>query len=255
MSAHELDCARSHPGRNARGGGAAQARCCRSSDLEYQAFAIGGGVRDARGAFSDALHEPGHRRDRRVQAPLALGGDAARGAGSARDRGRLRARRRGRAVGADRGAQLRRLARGSARGARRPASCRSCARTSSSTPTSCTRRRSARRRRGAADRGGAGAAGAARGAARAARASSGWTCWWRCTTARSCSVRSALGAELIGINNRDLRDFSVDVERTERLMGEIPAGVTVVSESGIAEPSSWHARGCRRATRCWWGSR
>jgi indole-3-glycerol phosphate synthase len=43
-----------------------------------------------------------------------------------------------------------------------------------------------------------------------------------------------LGAELIGINNRDLRDFSVDVERTEKLMGEIPAGVTVVSESGIA---------------------
>lgn len=44
-----------------------------------------------------------------------------------------------------------------------------------------------------------------------------------------------LGAELIGVNNRDLRDFSVDVERTEKLMGEIPAGVTVVSESGIAQ--------------------
>jgi indole-3-glycerol phosphate synthase len=44
-----------------------------------------------------------------------------------------------------------------------------------------------------------------------------------------------IGAELIGINNRDLRDFSVDVQRTERLMGEIPTGVTVVSESGIAE--------------------
>jgi len=44
-----------------------------------------------------------------------------------------------------------------------------------------------------------------------------------------------IGAELIGINNRDLRDFSVDVERTTKLMGEIPSGVTVVSESGIAE--------------------
>lgn len=43
-----------------------------------------------------------------------------------------------------------------------------------------------------------------------------------------------IGAGLIGINNRDLRDFSVDVERTAKLMGEIPAGVTVVSESGIA---------------------
>jgi indole-3-glycerol phosphate synthase len=43
-----------------------------------------------------------------------------------------------------------------------------------------------------------------------------------------------LGAEIIGINNRDLRDFSVDVERTTRLMVDLPAGVTVVSESGIA---------------------
>jgi indole-3-glycerol phosphate synthase len=44
----------------------------------------------------------------------------------------------------------------------------------------------------------------------------------------------AVGAEIVGINNRDLRDFSVDVERTARLMGGIPDGVTVVSESGIA---------------------
>jgi indole-3-glycerol phosphate synthase len=50
-------------------------------------------------------------------------------------------------------------------------------------------------------------------------------------------LRTALGvgAELVGINNRDLRDFSVDVERTAQLMGEIPRGVTVVSESGIVE--------------------
>jgi indole-3-glycerol phosphate synthase len=49
-------------------------------------------------------------------------------------------------------------------------------------------------------------------------------------------LRSALelGADLLGINNRDLRDFSVDVERTSRLMREVPDGVTVVSESGIA---------------------
>jgi indole-3-glycerol phosphate synthase len=44
----------------------------------------------------------------------------------------------------------------------------------------------------------------------------------------------AAGAEIVGINNRDLRDFSVDVERTAQLMSEIPEGVTVVSESGIA---------------------
>jgi indole-3-glycerol phosphate synthase len=43
-----------------------------------------------------------------------------------------------------------------------------------------------------------------------------------------------LGADLIGINNRDLRDFSVDVGRTSRLIEQVPDGVTVVSESGIA---------------------
>lgn len=43
----------------------------------------------------------------------------------------------------------------------------------------------------------------------------------------------AAGAELIGVNNRDLRDFSVDVQRTMQLRGAIPDGVVVVSESGI----------------------
>ncbi|HWY90712.1 MAG TPA: indole-3-glycerol phosphate synthase TrpC [Solirubrobacteraceae bacterium] len=53
----------------------------------------------------------------------------------------------------------------------------------------------------------------------------------------AAELRVALdgGADLIGINNRDLRDFSVDVERTFALLGEIPAGVTVVSESGITD--------------------
>jgi indole-3-glycerol phosphate synthase len=46
----------------------------------------------------------------------------------------------------------------------------------------------------------------------------------------------AAGAQIVGVNNRDLRDFSVDLERTERLMGDVPAGVLVVSESGIDGP-------------------
>jgi indole-3-glycerol phosphate synthase len=41
------------------------------------------------------------------------------------------------------------------------------------------------------------------------------------------------GAEVIGINNRDLADFSVDVSRTFELLTDVPAGKTVVSESGI----------------------
>jgi len=43
----------------------------------------------------------------------------------------------------------------------------------------------------------------------------------------------AVDADVIGINNRDLTDFTVDVDRTYELLSEIPAGKTVVSESGI----------------------
>jgi indole-3-glycerol phosphate synthase len=46
----------------------------------------------------------------------------------------------------------------------------------------------------------------------------------------------AAGAEIVGVNNRDLRDFSVDVLRTERLMDAMPDDVVVVSESGIGAP-------------------
>jgi indole-3-glycerol phosphate synthase len=43
----------------------------------------------------------------------------------------------------------------------------------------------------------------------------------------------AAGAELIGINNRDLRTFDVDLATTERLRPLIPDDKCVVSESGI----------------------
>lgn len=43
-------------------------------------------------------------------------------------------------------------------------------------------------------------------------------------------------ATVIGINNRNLEDFTVDLETTERLMGYLPAGKVVVSESGIRGP-------------------
>ena len=41
-----------------------------------------------------------------------------------------------------------------------------------------------------------------------------------------------LGADVIGINNRDLADLSVDLEKTAELIVDVPAGKTVVSESG-----------------------
>ena len=45
----------------------------------------------------------------------------------------------------------------------------------------------------------------------------------------------AAGSRLIGINNRDLRDFSVDLDTTLRLRKEMPASIPVVSESGIKD--------------------
>jgi indole-3-glycerol phosphate synthase len=42
---------------------------------------------------------------------------------------------------------------------------------------------------------------------------------------------------LIGINNRDLRDFSVSLETTLRLRPQVPAEVCVVAESGIHTPA------------------
>jgi indole-3-glycerol phosphate synthase len=53
---------------------------------------------------------------------------------------------------------------------------------------------------------------------------------------REAEVALAAGAQIVGINNRDLRDFSVDVGRTERLMAALPDDVLVVSESGISGP-------------------
>jgi indole-3-glycerol phosphate synthase len=45
---------------------------------------------------------------------------------------------------------------------------------------------------------------------------------------------TAIGVDIVGVNNRDLRDFSVDVARTSQLIAQMPPGVLVVSESGIA---------------------
>jgi indole-3-glycerol phosphate synthase len=42
-----------------------------------------------------------------------------------------------------------------------------------------------------------------------------------------------IDADVLGINNRDLEDFSVDIQRTFDLLSDVPAGKVVVSESGI----------------------
>ena len=43
----------------------------------------------------------------------------------------------------------------------------------------------------------------------------------------------AIGARLVGINNRDLRTFHTDLEHVLRLRAQIPADRLVVAESGI----------------------
>ncbi len=43
----------------------------------------------------------------------------------------------------------------------------------------------------------------------------------------------ALEAKVVGINNRDLRDLSIDLNRTRQLAPRLGTGVTVISESGI----------------------
>ncbi len=47
----------------------------------------------------------------------------------------------------------------------------------------------------------------------------------------------ALGAEIVGINNRDLRTLKTDLAVTERLVERVPADRLVISESGIRDRS------------------
>lgn len=50
---------------------------------------------------------------------------------------------------------------------------------------------------------------------------------------RELEVVLAAGCELIGVNNRNLKDFSMDIETTFRLKKLIPADIPVVAESGL----------------------
>jgi indole-3-glycerol phosphate synthase len=49
-------------------------------------------------------------------------------------------------------------------------------------------------------------------------------------------VALQIGADLIGVNNRDLRSFDVDLSVTERLAKRVPRDVVLVAESGISGP-------------------
>ena len=62
---------------------------------------------------------------------------------------------------------------------------------------------------------------------------------------RELDLAMASGAPVLGINNRNLDDFSVDLSRSEELMARIPRPIAVVSESGIG--SRTQAQRMRRA--------
>lgn len=53
--------------------------------------------------------------------------------------------------------------------------------------------------------------------------------------AREMDRAVRLRSRLIGVNNRDLRDFSVDFARTYELVDLAPPGSTVVAESGLTD--------------------
>ncbi|QSG07901.1 indole-3-glycerol phosphate synthase [Halapricum desulfuricans] len=46
----------------------------------------------------------------------------------------------------------------------------------------------------------------------------------------------AAGAEVIGINNRDLTELAVDLSTFETVAPSVPEGITLIAESGIATP-------------------
>jgi indole-3-glycerol phosphate synthase len=54
--------------------------------------------------------------------------------------------------------------------------------------------------------------------------------------AAEAEVALRAGATIVGVNNRDLRTFSVDLATSERILPALPAGVKGVAESGVRSP-------------------
>ena len=58
---------------------------------------------------------------------------------------------------------------------------------------------------------------------------------------REIETAAKAGARVIGVNNRDLRDFSVDFSRAADMRKYIPADALFVAESGISSPADARA--------------
>ncbi len=55
------------------------------------------------------------------------------------------------------------------------------------------------------------------------------------------------GAQIIGVNNRNLRTFEVHLETSQRLASRIPAGILRVTESGVFTPAHIRELGAYQA--------
>lgn len=53
-------------------------------------------------------------------------------------------------------------------------------------------------------------------------------------TAREAEIALKVGAEIIGINNRDLKSFTVNLENSAKISSLLPKDIIAVSESGIS---------------------
>lgn len=75
------------------------------------------------------------------------------------------------------------------------------------------------------------------------------------TKSAKAEVERALasGAAIIGVNNRNLKDFTVDTANSRRLRSLLPPEVRFVSESGVRSLRRM-CRLCGRSVRtpCWW---
>ena len=63
----------------------------------------------------------------------------------------------------------------------------------------------------------------------------GFPLWLRYTTEQEVQTALNAGARIIGVNNRNLKDFSVDTDNSRRLRELIPPNVLFVSESGVRD--------------------
>ena len=65
----------------------------------------------------------------------------------------------------------------------------------------------------------------------------GLSCLFEAHDAEEVKRCLAAGARIVGVNNRNLKDFTVDINNSIRLRELVPEDVLFVSESGIASPA------------------